>query len=174
MLLDPVGLAWASWGGLLVGLLGTVVSLVGLVLTFREARRAKIAALSARSAVEKVVALTRSRARLSALSAAVSQADAIAVRIGQDGLKTSRELFTAFRRVVTEALATQAMLDGAGGGGGGGAVVPEIERALDEIASLIDDDIEAKVKEAKMHRALQQILSFLIAQEARARTEDIA
>ena len=170
MLLDPVALAWSSWLGLGVSLGGTFVSLVGLLLTFREARRAKIAALAATSEVAKIVAMVRSRTRLSALSSAVSQADMIGAGIDETALRGSRGLFTAFRRVVKEAIAITGMVQSPSGQ----PRTQEVEQALEALAALIDADVEVKEKKGQMRMALNTISSFLIHQEAAAKTEDLS
>lgn len=167
-LLDPIALAWGSWAGLVIGVIGLFVSVIGLRLTFREARRAKDAARAAEAAVANVITLSRTRTRLSALSHAVSLADSIRERIESDGLKGNRELFTGFRRGVIEAIATMTLLSAASKQQDREAV----EDALERIATMIDADIDQKVKIANMRDALHPVVTFLINQEALAKTED--
>ena len=162
MILNPFALAWATW-------IGLVVSVVGLVLTYMEARRARIAAQTAMGEVAKVVAMARARTRLSSLTSAVSQADGIRAKIEDDTLGRHRELFTAFRRVAKEAFATLAIVDA--------SLVDrlgEVDAALEGMARLIDEDIDAKLKRTQMRTKLNTVSDFLITQEARAKTEDLA
>ena len=97
----------------------------------------------------------------------MSQADIVSLRVQEDGLKASREVFTSFRRVVKEAVATTALPS---------AVLDtkRIEAALDTMAKLIDSELDAKLRATKMHEAMRVIQSYLIDQEARAKTEDLA
>jgi hypothetical protein len=169
VLLDPVALALASWAGLGVGVVGTIVSLVGLTLTFREARRARDAALAARVEVEKVLSLVRSRSRLSALSSAVQQADTISARISKDGLKTGRDAFTQFQRSVKEALAVMVVQEG----NFARDTVEQVEQQLERIGRLIQAEVENKARKAQMHDALENVTNFLLTQEARVKTEDL-
>ena len=168
MLLDPLALAWVSWIGLGVGIVGTLISLVGLGLTFREARNAKLAASSARQEVEKVLELTRSRSRLSALSSAVSQADMISQRIDKDALRSSRDAFTAFSRAVHEALATVPSAESQLGRKAG----DEVDAALKSILRLIGEQVDSKMKKAQMHALMSEVSGFLLRQEALVRAED--
>ena len=164
-MLDPVALAWASWAGVVLGVAGLFVSAIGLWLTFREARKASTAAELAASQVAKVLGMSRARARLSALSSTVTQADTISLRIADASL--SREQVTTFRRSVMEAIAVASV--------GTPDVVSLFEpvvASLERLASLLVNQVEWPAKQDQMQVELERITSFLISQEASARTED--
>lgn len=166
-MLEPIALAWASWIGLGVGLVGTAISLIGLVLTFREARRAKVAAERAGSEVAKALDAIRSRTRLASFASAVAQADLIVFRIEKDALRSGQDTFTSFRRVIREALETIPLLTTSSAGFGR----QELDARLEKMARLISSNADQKTKKAQMMDAFHDVRTYLIDQEAKARQE---
>src|SRR2546430_2012820 len=103
-LLDPTVIAWMSWSGFFVTIVGLLFALWGICLTYRQVTLAKKkAALEAAQSASEARAAMMSRLGLATFASAASQVETMKILIGTQPA-AARAFFSPFRRAVKESI----------------------------------------------------------------------
>jgi hypothetical protein len=146
-------LAYVSWAALFVTVVGGIAGVVGLFLTYQQARNAKIAALDAKEAAMLAVQKLQSKLNLAGVASAIMQIESIKELVDQAEFRAARISFHAIRRPISDLL--RISIDAQ-------AEKLNLEKAMRTVNKQLDGSFSGKCNPALTVRALSGVSHFLL------------
>lgn len=150
---------WLDWTALIVSVLGVLVSIVGLIATYRQASAAKDASIAAREAATNAVVKVRQKEHLMVLSSIAPQLQLTHEYLNSNNIAAARQSFTACTRDIKSVLHTASAHS---------KLTDEhakVDRAMKEIASALDKDAINSSKKDRIVSLIRVVSEEMVSEQ---------